>query len=105
MVHTAVAPTPAPALPSAAPVDVTAVSHSVQFDDLAAEYTRMFEACSFAPDKANLVQQGLGVLRRGQPRGAAVAALFTNMPWYCVGIIHGLEGSFNFKAHLHKATR
>jgi lysozyme family protein len=101
VIHTAVAPTPAPALPAEAPANVTAVSHSVQFDDLAAEYTRMFEACLIRPDKVNLVQQGLGVLRGGQPRYAAVAAPFTNMPWYFVGIIHGLEGSFNFKVHLH----
>ena len=25
----------------------------------------------------------------------------TTVPWYVVGIIHGLEGSFNFKKHLH----
>lgn len=25
----------------------------------------------------------------------------TTVPWYVVGIIHGLEASFNFKKHLH----
>ena len=100
-VHADVAPSPAPHPSALAPTGATPVSHSTRFADLAAEYSTMFNACSIRSDKAALVQQSLAILRGNQTRYASVAASFHHMPWYFVGIIHGLEGSFNFKTHLH----
>ena len=71
-----------------------AVSHSVKFPELAAEYTAMFASCVIRPDKASLVQQSVGVLRANKSRYASVATHFSSMPWYTfVGVIHGMEGS------------
>ncbi len=100
-VHAEVAPAPAPAPAPVVSADATPVSHSVKFPELAAEYTSMFNACVTRPDKAALVQQSLAVLRNNQARYATVAAHFNRMPWYFLGILHGMEGSFNFKTHLH----
>ena len=101
--HAALAPAPAPAPPAAAaaPTGATQVSHSQAFPELAAEYADLFGACVTRPDKAQLVQQSLAILRGNQARYASVAANFSTMPWYFVGIIHGMEASFNFKTHLH----
>jgi lysozyme family protein len=99
--HEALAPTPAPAPPATVPADARAVSHSVKFPELAAEYTSMFGSCVIRPDKASLVEQSLATLRSNRARYTSVAAHFSSMPWYFVGIVHGLEGSFNFKTHLH----
>jgi lysozyme family protein len=99
--HAAIAPTPAPAPAAAAGPDATAVSHSVKFAELAAEYSAMFASCVIRPAAASLVQQSVNALRANMSRYASVATHFSNMPWYFVGIIHGMEGSFNFKTHLH----
>jgi len=99
--HAAIAPTPAPAPPADVVADATAVSQSVKFPEIAAEYTAMFASCAISPDKASLVKQSVNVLRANKSRYASVATHFSNMPWYFVGIIHGMEGSFNFKTHLH----
>ncbi len=95
-------PAAAPAAPPPAPkAGAVSVSSGTTFAALAGEYTAMFAACAIRPERASLVQQALGLLRKGQPRYAAVAATFNHMPWYFVGILHGMEGSFNFTTHLH----
>jgi lysozyme family protein len=99
--HAAIAPTPAPPPPPTVVADATAVSHSVKFPEIAAEYTAMFASCVIRPDKASLVQQSIGVLRANKSRYASVATHFSNMPWYFPGVLHGMEGSFNFNTHLH----
>jgi lysozyme family protein len=100
-VHAALVPGPAPAPPVLAPTGATPVSHSTRFRDLAEEYSAMFRSCVTSPDKAALVQHSLSVLRDGRARYTSVAARFNSMPWYFVGITHGMEGSFNFRTHLH----
>ena len=69
-------------------------------DSVRAEYQRMFEACGVRPEYQAAVADNVGRLRRQraryEPLGGAV-----QIPWYFIGIIHGLEASFNFMGHLH----
>jgi lysozyme family protein len=39
-------------------------------------------------------------MKKFRPRYEALG-LQVNVPWYFIGAIHGLESSFNFRAHLH----
>jgi lysozyme family protein len=100
LAHAAVAPTSAPS-PSIGTNGMISVSHSAKFPDLTAEYSSMFDSCVINPERASLIQQSVANLRANKARYATVAARFANMHWYFVGALHCLEGSFNFKTHLH----
>jgi len=72
------------------------------FESLKDEYIELFKTCvirdqnrSQAEDYANRVMEPKS---RDQYTAAADVPC---LPWYFVGVIHALEASFNFKAHLH----
>lgn len=88
------AATPAP-LPVALPPP-----KSTRFADLQARYDLLFAACVVKPERAKQVDALLGQLRANRARYEAVANT-TGAPWWFIGIVHGLEGSFNFHTHLH----
>jgi lysozyme family protein len=69
-------------------------------DSLRAEYRRMFEACGVRPAYQAAVADNVGRLRRHRARYESVGGE-AQIPWYFIGIIHGLEGSFSFMGHLH----
>lgn len=64
------------------------------------EYQDLFASCTIKPDKKGAV----GVIREkilaNQQRYEQVEQA-TRVPWYVVATIHSLEGSLNFKTHLH----
>lgn len=72
------------------------------FESIKDEYIQLFKTCQIrdqyrgqAEDYANRVMEPKN---REQYTAAADVPC---CPWYFVGIIHALEASFNFKAHLH----
>lgn len=71
-----------------------------RFNDLKAEYRRLFQSCVPTDSRKNLVAWHVGRLTKHKDRYEAVANE-TRVPWYFIGIVHALEASFNFGGHLH----
>lgn len=71
------------------------------FDALAAEYARLYASCRIRPERAGEVAHAVARLLAGKAAYRAVAAELGMVPWQLVGIIHGLEASFDFTRHLH----
>ncbi len=76
------------------------ISRRRDFASLASEYSRMFATISVRPERSRMADWHLTMLRNSRQRYQVVGDS-TGVPWYFIGIIHGLEASFNFRAHLH----
>lgn len=80
--------------------EVTADAAAPSFESLTLGYQQMFGACKVVPAQAGVVAWHRMMLLKGRARYEQVAAA-TGIPWWFVGIIHGMEGSFSFTTHLH----
>jgi lysozyme family protein len=90
---------PALAEPPAAPMAGQARA-STRFTDIAGEYDAMFNAAAILREKRALVENHCEMMLASKARyEAAVAG--TQIPWWFVAAIHGLESNFNFARHLH----
>ena len=67
---------------------------------LQSEYQRLFDTCSIRPEKNSEVDSILTKILKGRSSYEAIEKKL-NIPWYFIGIIHCMEGSCNFKVHLH----
>jgi len=70
------------------------------FATLKDEYAALFASATVRPERNELAHWHLTALRHFRRRYESVARA-TGVPWYFVGLIHGLEASYNFRAHLH----
>jgi lysozyme family protein len=70
------------------------------FSAMEKDYREQYGACQILTPRLGKVEENVAILLRNRPRYETVAASL-NIPWYFIGIIHGLEASFNFKGHLH----
>lgn len=93
---------PAPEGPgSAANTDENIVlSRSKDFASLKGEYARMFNSIRLRPQFAESADWHLAMMRKSRSRYDAVGEV-TGVPWHFIAVIHALESSFNFRAHLH----
>ncbi len=78
-----------------------ALIRSGSYADLKDEYVECFNRCRIRPGKERHIQRFytrplLDGRRQYESVGGALG-----IPWWFIGIIHGLEGSFNFRSHLH----
>ncbi len=64
------------------------------------EYRQMFESATIRPEHAESITWQKDLLIASKERYEKLAAT-TKVPWYFIGMIHGLEASYNFRAHLH----
>jgi lysozyme family protein len=64
------------------------------------EYQTLFDSCHVRPERATEVSALVKKLEQNRDRYASVGAPL-DVPWFFVGVVHGLEASFNFKCHLH----
>src|SRR5437879_3557684 len=64
------------------------------------EYQDLFASCMIKPEKQQAVSTIRDKIIANRQRYELVEAV-TKVPWYVVAIIHSLEGSLNFKTHLH----
>jgi lysozyme family protein len=67
---------------------------------LQSEYQRLFDTCSIRPEKYKEVDGILNTILKGKPLYEKLEQKL-NIPWQFIGIIHCMEGSCNFKVHLH----
>ena len=70
------------------------------FDDLRPDYLRLFATCAVRPEYAGQVAWHVRKLAEGKPAYGRVGTR-AGIPWYFIGIVHGLEASFRFSGHLH----
>lgn len=75
-------------------------SRSRDFAALKDEYAAFFATTSPRPERRDLARWHVATLRQFRRRYEAVARA-TNVPWFFIGVTHGLEASYNFRAHLH----
>lgn len=69
-------------------------------NEIREEYQRLFDTC--VPDVNHLgeINQFVQRLLKGGAQYARVSAI-TKVPWYVIGLIHGMESGFDFNTHLH----
>jgi lysozyme family protein len=72
----------------------------VALGQLRPEYIELFERCKIRPEYQHAVDGFLERLALGKPDYQKLE-IPTGVPWYVVGLIHGLECDFNFRQHLH----
>jgi lysozyme family protein len=64
------------------------------------EYEDLFASCVITPARQKDVEKIRGTIVANKSRYQTVEAA-TTVPWFIVAVIHSLEGSLNFKTHLH----
>jgi lysozyme family protein len=77
------------------------LSTSTKLDDLQGEYRLLYATCVIDPSRETIVQGQAAKLLSGRARYEGIAADTPGMPWYLVGIIHGMEAGYRFTSHLH----
>lgn len=72
------------------------------YEDVKDEYVELFNSCKVREDRRSQVGWYVNKIldTRSHPQWVAVAKEAC-CPWYFIAIIHGMECSFNFRAHLH----
>jgi endonuclease G len=70
------------------------------FSKLKADYEQLYKTCKIRAEKKGEVAWHVKKLNDFKPRYEKVGAAL-GIPWWFIGITHALEGSFNFKGHLH----
>lgn len=73
---------------------------SHQFDKIKQEYAALFASATIRPEHASTLSWYFEAIKRFRPRYEALGKQ-VGVPWYFIGAIHGLEASFNFRAHFH----
>jgi lysozyme family protein len=86
--------------PPSPPQPIPAVSTTLDFGDLAAEYLAQFDACVPDADKQPLIAAQLRKIRPGEMRYRALGDRL-GIPWFFVAIVHSLESGSDFRLHLH----
>jgi lysozyme family protein len=67
---------------------------------LKAEYAQMFKTLEVRPEHQELASWYRTMMAKSKPRYQEVGKDL-GVPWFFVAATHGLEASFNFRAHLH----
>jgi lysozyme family protein len=75
-------------------------SRARDFAGLKGEYAALFASAALRPERGDLARWHITALRQFRRRYESVTRA-TEVPWYFIGLIHGLEASYNFRAHLH----
>ena len=96
-------PEPTPAVePVEAAAQLPQIIKSSKFSALKDEYQSDWNACQIRDDKRGTIESHyISNLNRNKARYEGVSNQFQGMPWYFIGIIHGMESGFNFETHLH----
>ena len=85
---------------AALPASLRPPASATDFASLKDEYAAWYAACQLRPERKGELAYYLKRLTQGQAIYQQVGAEL-NIPWVFIGITHGMECGFNFKAHLH----
>jgi lysozyme family protein len=86
--------------PESAVQPLPSPSKSLRYADLAGEYAAWFAAAKVRPENQTSADWHLALMRTARSRYQTVGNRL-GVPWYFIAAIHGLEASFNFRAHYH----
>jgi lysozyme family protein len=86
--------------PEPAETLLPSLSKSLKYADLADEYAAWFAAATVRSEHLSSADWHLTLMRQSRPRYQTVGKRL-GVPWYFIAAIHGLEASFNFRAHYH----
>jgi lysozyme family protein len=64
------------------------------------EYISLWKSCEIKPAYESALNDSVDIIKSNKDRYIKVSDE-TGVPWYLIAIIHGMEGSFNFRTHLH----
>lgn len=78
----------------------TTIKNTRSFAEMSDEYIAMFASAKLRSEHKLSVDWHLAMMRQSQARYVA-AGDRAGVPWYFIAAIHGLEASFNFRAHFH----
>lgn len=81
--------------------DLQAPLASKDYAQLKDEYQAWFDACEVRAGQQGAVDYYVKRLKLGQPNYEQVGQDLNGIPWYFIGVIHGMECGFNFNGHLH----
>lgn len=87
--------------PATMPGGLNAPQPITDFAGLKDEYQAYFDACTVRPERKGVVAFCVNRLDKGRPVYEEVGTGLGGIPWAFIGIIHGMESSFNFAGHLH----
>jgi lysozyme family protein len=76
------------------------LSKAKDYASLSDEYGRLYRRLSVREARSESVEWHLAMIRKSKARYQGVGEQ-TGVPWYFIAVTHGLEASFNFRAHLH----
>ena len=85
---------------ASAPPGLFKPMNSSDFGQLRQEYQAFYDASTLRPEFKGEATSCVSHLTKSKDRYDVVGKAL-GIPWQFVGIIHGLEGSFNFGTHLH----
>ncbi len=91
-------PVPAPIAPK--PPAQTVMLRSTKYAVLKDEYRRLFDTLTVRDEYTDKANWHLAMMRKSRERYETVGSS-VGVPWYFIAVIHALEASFNFRAHLH----
>lgn len=86
--------------PTRAASQNTKVNKSIKYEDVQDEILRMWTACKIRPEKAQAVRGEADRVIANRKVYEAISAK-TQVPWWFIGLIHGMECSFSLGKHLH----
>lgn len=90
----------APAVPPDNAEPDRPLSKSRDFAVLREEYGRMFRKLTVRSNYREAIDWHLALIRKSRDRYEKVEVQ-TGVPWHFIAVTHGLEASFNFRAHFH----
>ena len=95
-------PVPIPELPQTEtiPQADAPLIRARNFTSLKQEYARLFSTAEIRPEHQETVGWFRTMITKSRDRYEGVSRS-TGVPWYFIGVIHALESSCNFRAHLH----
>jgi lysozyme family protein len=82
------------------PAGAQPLSRSLDYATLRPEYAQLFQSAVVRPESAETASWYLSMMQKARGRYNSVGKS-VGVPWYFIAAIHGLEASFNFRAHLH----
>jgi lysozyme family protein len=88
------------ALKPDAPKEPAAIIAGHDFAKLKGEYASLFASAQPREEFAPTLSWHFEAIKKFRPRYEALSK-DVGVPWYFIGAIHGLESSFNFRAHFH----
>ena len=76
------------------------LSSKRDFPSLKSEYAQLFSTLAIRPEHQELADWYRTMMVKSKPRYETVGKDL-GVPWFFIAATHGLEASFNFRAHLH----